>query len=313
MKLVRIEKISLSCPLGHVYPILDDIPVLLVEEIIPTQKEVFDLTRLRSLASRNTPHEGHVGCSAMGEKIVDLYVQDVVSATCGIMYSSLIGKLNEYPIPSVPLPGKRGQRLLDIGCNWGRWCMSAARAGYLPIGIDPNIDAIMAARRVAKHVNICASYLVADARNLPFCEDSFDVVFSYSVLQHFDKRDVIRSLSEISRTLKTSAFCMIQMPNIFGMRNLYHQIQRGFRKPELFDVRYWYPSTLIRVFNIAIGKASLFVDGFFSLNPDIVCSKMLPVRYRVMLMFSHALRIASTWITWLTYLADSVYVRARKK
>jgi cyclopropane fatty-acyl-phospholipid synthase-like methyltransferase len=40
-----------------------------------------------------------------------------------------------------------GKLLLDIGCSWGRWSISAARNGWCVVGIDPSLGAIMAARR----------------------------------------------------------------------------------------------------------------------------------------------------------------------
>ena len=49
-----------------------------------------------------------------------------------------------------------------------------------------------------------ARYVVADARRLPFADDTFDVVFSYGVLQHFSKSDVATSVDEIARVVKRS-------------------------------------------------------------------------------------------------------------
>ena len=89
-----------------------------------------------------------------------------------------------------------GELLLDIGCNWGRWTIAAAQRGYRPIGIDPSFEAIVAARRIARQLGVDdARYVVADARKLPFADGTFDVVFSYGVLQHFSKSDVALSVA----------------------------------------------------------------------------------------------------------------------
>ena len=64
---------------------------------------------------------------------------------------------------------------------------------------------------------------MADARYLPFPESTFDVVFSYSVLQHFEKQDARVALAEAARVLTVSGTSMIQLPNAFGLRNMLNQ------------------------------------------------------------------------------------------
>ena len=66
----------------------------------------------------------------------------------------------------------------------GRWSIAAARKGFSVVGIDPSLGAVMAARRIAKELNLDIKYLVADGRFLPFRERQFKVAYSYSVLQH---------------------------------------------------------------------------------------------------------------------------------
>jgi SAM-dependent methyltransferase len=244
--------------------------------------------------------------------VVDAFVQGELAKTCGIMYKCLINKLAVYPIPELPLPEGEGQYFLDIGCNWGRWCIAAGRKKYTPVGIDPSLEALKAARRVARQLKTDSYYVVADAKHLPFVPDSFDVVFSYSVLQHFDKKDTRLALAEVRRVLGKDGFSMIQMPNMFGVRNVYNQLKRGFKEIKFFGVRYWRPSELINVFGAFIGPSSLRVDGYFSLNPRSEHKAILPLRYRFILSCSDALRMASEKIKCLRGVADSFYVESRK-
>ena len=78
-----------------------------------------------------------------------------VAATCGTMYVPKIGKLSSYPIPTLRLPPGNGRVFVELGCGWGRWCIAAARAGYVPIGIDPMLGAVRAARRVPIEEVMC--------------------------------------------------------------------------------------------------------------------------------------------------------------
>ena len=83
------------------------------------------------------------------------------------MYKDLVGNLRGYPIPAIGLPAAKGERLLDIGCNWGRWTIAAARKGYRVTGMDPDLGAVLAARRVAEQLGVNAEFVVADVKVSP--------------------------------------------------------------------------------------------------------------------------------------------------
>lgn len=244
---------------------------------------------------------------------IDPFVQKAIAGTNGLMYKHLIRRLPRYPIPCLRLPQGNGRHFLDIGCSWGRWCIAAAREGYNVVGIDPSLDAITAANRVARQLGVKATYLVADATHLPFSKHTFDVVFSYSVLQHFKEDDVRKTLFEASRTLKPRGVLLVQMANTFGLRNLVNQIQRGFREPAGFEVRYWRIGELSRLFSEIIGPTSLEADGYFSLNAQASDIDLLPLGYRFVVSISEKLRALSQDRFWLTRLADSLYVRSFRK
>ena len=241
---------------------------------------------------------------------IDSFVQQIIAGTNGCFYIPLVGKLTEYPIPALRLPRGEGKFFLEIGCNWGRWCVAAARAGYCPVGIDPSLKGIRAARHVAQQLGVEAQYVVADGRHLPFAAHSFDQVFSYSVLQHLSREAVRLVLDEIARVMRPEGGCLVQMPNRFGLRCLYHQARRGFREGRDFEVRYWTPKELSSTFHGVFGSARILVDGFFSLNPQISDVRLLPRRYRPIIYVSEALRAVSRTFSPLTYLADSLYVTA---
>jgi 2-polyprenyl-3-methyl-5-hydroxy-6-metoxy-1,4-benzoquinol methylase len=213
-------------------------------------------------------------------------------------------------MPRLRLPAGGSKPFLEVGCNWGRWCISAARLGYQTVGIDPSLKSIRAAKRVSKQLGIEADYVVADGRFLPFRDHSFDQVFSYSVLQHLSKENARTTLAEIRRTLRVGGNALVQMPNVFGVRCLYHQIRRGFREGRDFDVRYWKPAELLSAFTETIGPSQLSVDGYFSLNIQPSDLHLLPARYRALVHASEGLRWISGKIPILTKVADSLYISA---
>jgi SAM-dependent methyltransferase/uncharacterized protein YbaR (Trm112 family) len=291
----------LVCPEKHEYPYVDGIPVLVVDDQIePTQPGYWAKPeQIAAVRAAEPP--------AIAGEGVDPYVAELILGTHGNLYKHLSGGLPRYPIPELPLPPGRGELLLDIGCNWGRWTIAAARAGYRPIGIDPSFEAIVAARRIARQLGVDADYVVADARVLPFADHAFDVVFSYGVLQHFSKGDVAVAVEEIGRVAKPDATTWVQMPNALGLLNVVRLAQRRFREGEHFEVRYWRPGELKRVFG-RIGPTELSTDGFFTLNPQKRDLDLLPRRFRALVRVSETLKRAHAPTT----LADSVNVRSTR-
>lgn len=292
----------LRCEENHTYPVVQGVPVLLLSDAVPTQKEFWEILEQPGGSPR---------LAASSKEGIDPFVRRALPATSGSLYGSLAAKLQRYPIPELPLPDGNKNIFLDLGCNWGRWCLSASRKGYLAIGIDPNLEAVLAARRVSEQLKIPCCFLVADARRLPFSSKCTDVVFSYSVLQHFDKSDACRALRETSRVLKEGGTALVEMPNAFGLHNLAHQIKRGFRKARDFEVRYWTPAELHRTFTSCVGPSRLVADGYFCLNPQLSDISMLPFAYRLVVRVSEWLRKRSLMFPWLIHVADSLYVQSK--
>ena len=302
---------ELMCTLGHRYPYVDGIPIMLVDEAEPTHSSCFTtLAQVREGASQE-PSDSPDSASVSND-LIDPYVQQAVSGTCGTMYRSLTNRLTRYPIPSLRLPkaSEPKLRFLDIGCAWGRWSISAFRQGYCPVGIDPSLDAIKAARRVAKQQGVSANYLVADARHLPFAAESFDIVYSYGVLLHFAKEDVRLVLAESARTLKLSGISQMQMLNARGLRSVWNQGKRGFRKPTHFDARYWTPSELKNTFNHFIGPSILIVDTYVGPGVQPSDRDLLLAKYRMVVTVCELLHRLSDLLPLMRYWADSLYVRS---
>ncbi len=243
---------------------------------------------------------------------IDPAARFLVGATNGLMYRHLIGQGESYPIPEFRLGKGSGRTLLDIGCNWGRWCIAASRQGYRPIGIDPSLGAVLAARRICADLKIDAEFVVGDARFLPFPEGTFDAVYSYSVIQHFSKEDARGAFAEAVRVAKPDGAVLIQMPNKFGLRCLYHQARRRFREARAFEVRYWGLGELRRMAKNTGTVATFTVDCFFGLGLQASDIPLMSPFGAALIRASELLRGWSRHLPWLKLLADSVYVRLEK-
>ena len=304
---LRCEGSHLVCAQGHRYAVVEGVPIMLISDAEQTHIE-----GTRALAIAESGDASSLAKFDLGPNDIAPFVRGTIGATNGGLYRYLVGTLTEYPIPSLRLPPGEDRAFLELGCNWGRWCIAAARLGYQVVGIDPSLKSIRAANRVATQLGVKATYIVADGRFLPFRDQTFDQVFSYSVLQHLSKENTRTALAEVRRALRVGGSALVQLPNVFGVRCLYHQIRRGFREPHDFEVRYWRPSELLAAFTAGIGPSALSVDGYFSLNVQPNDLRLLPRRYRAVVHASEALRRMSARIPILAKVADSLYVSARR-
>ena len=329
LNLVGNDLVSQS---GNTYPIVNGIPIMLIDNVPQT----IDLANT-SLADSKLKNDSDpyfintLGISEYEKRQVKKYtaglqvqegiintpidpiIQFLIGATNGILYSQNIGNLKRLPIPDINLPVATGkQLLLDIGCSWGRWCISGTYKKYQCVGIDPSLGAVLAGKRTADQLGLDIKFVVGDARYLPFNSCQFDQVFSYSVIQHFSKSDAQLAIQQISRVLKPNGNSLIQMPNRLGIRSLQHQIKRGFAEGENFDVRYWGVGELLNCFGNSIGKSELLIDGFFGLGIQKSDVDLLPLKYKLIVLASESLKTISFLLPFFKYFADSLYIKSCK-
>jgi SAM-dependent methyltransferase len=250
--------------------------------------------------------------AAGGEHAIDPAVSYLIMATNGIAYEHKLGQLDDYPIPELPLGPGEGGRFLDIGCSWGRWCAAARRLGYQAYGIDPSLGAVLAARRVFRQLQLEGTFVCGDGRSLPFPDESFDVVYSYSVLQHFSDTDADAAWAEIARVLKPRGTALVQMANALGARSLFHLLRRGFRAPEIFDVRYRLPGQLQQYGERHVGATKLSVDCFLGLGLQKSDRHLYRGSARTAAAISESLKRVAEFVPPLKLVADSVFVRSTK-
>ncbi len=316
---------------GRRYPVVDGVPVMLRAD----REQTMDIIRiglerangnvsvidqrapdyyLETLGVGEPQRERLVELVRDGTGTIDPAVSLLVAATSGVAYLHLVGSttLTEYPIPGIDLPAPRGGYFLDVGCNWGRWCVAATRAGHKAVGIDPSLGAVMAARRVSRQLGLDIKYVVGDARWLPFAGKRFDVVHSYSVVQHLSKADARHALREVGRVLTAGGTARIQMAHRIGIRSFQTRWRRGFTPPEKFDVRYWPLSSMKRSFEQSIGPTRIVTDCYFGLGWQWADFGVMMNRHKPILVLSELLKRLSQVIPPLTQVADSVYCVATK-
>lgn len=98
------------------------------------------------------------------------------------------------------LPQDRNLRILDVGCGAGFFSVLLAKEGYQVTGVDLTPDMVENARTLAAEEKTDCEFLVMDAENLRFADESFDVVISRNLT--WTLPDVKSAYREWVRVLK---------------------------------------------------------------------------------------------------------------
>ncbi len=137
----------------------------------------------------------------------------------------------------------KGEQVLDVGCGTG-WLTRIAADAVGPSGtawgIDPAPDMIRLARQTAGCRHCGARFKFAAAEDLPFEDDSFDVVILSLVLHHLPPDARAAGLREVRRVLRDTG------------RLIVVDINAG---------SHWFPRALLALIGLLPNVRSLARDG----------------------------------------------------
>lgn len=101
------------------------------------------------------------------------------------------------------------QLLLDAGCGNGHSVSLVSQLfGLQCYGVD-------IVEKVLPDASTSVKYTVADVRELPFAQDTFDYVLSFGVVEHF--KDTGRAVAETYRVLRPGGWALFVQPNRFSL------------------------------------------------------------------------------------------------
>ena len=116
----------------------------------------------------------------------------------------------EWHIPiAADFASARGLKVLEIGCGLGTDGSQFAAAGADYTGVDLTEAAVELARRRFELFNLPGEFETADAENLAFPSESFDLVYSHGVLHHTPETG--KAIQEIHRVLRPGGRAVVML------------------------------------------------------------------------------------------------------
>lgn len=184
---------------------------------------------------------------------------------------------------------RNGGRSLEVGCGLGHVSSHLADIGFSAYMIDYSEDGIVKAREsftLYKNRRM-KTYIVGDGMKLPFRDNSFDVVFSTGLIEHFE--DPSKLIQEMCRVLRSGGIFFSDVcPGRFSLLTSMDFISMWRHgKPEG-----WFESKISRgeVETILKQNSIRLIESFHAgVLPPRVLSRIPVLRYTDRL-FLHSLR-----------------------
>ncbi|HKO97205.1 MAG TPA: methyltransferase domain-containing protein [Pyrinomonadaceae bacterium] len=125
----------------------------------------------------------------------------------------------EWHIPAAAgFEKSSGLKVLEIGCGLGTDGAQFAEAGAEYTGVDLTDAAVELARKRFELFQLPGNFRTADAENLDFTDNSFDLVYSHGVLHHTP--ETRKAIKEIHRVLRPGGRAVVM---------LYHRNSYNYR------------------------------------------------------------------------------------
>lgn len=105
-------------------------------------------------------------------------------------------------------------QLLDLGCSTGAMLIAASRVGWQATGIDVALRWMIIGRQRLAEAGVAADFVCANAMQLPFADDTFDLVTGTDLLEHV--RDPRAALGEARRVVRPGGGGLFTANNRFA-------------------------------------------------------------------------------------------------
>lgn len=184
-KVLENKAKTLACRIcGTKYPLIQNIPNFL----LPDDKRILTQNKWNNFYQNYSLN--------INNNLINKEIQDALKT---------ISQINRYHHP------KKNEHFLELGCGLAYYCYEYAKKGLDVYGIDFSLNALKKSKWVGKKRNGLKPHLFcADIENMPFGDNSFDLVYGGGVIEHLYNPEIV--LREIFRVLKPGGLVFNTVP-----------------------------------------------------------------------------------------------------
>lgn len=122
----------------------------------------------------------------------------------------------------------KGKKILEVGAGMGGDSIFLAKKRALVTVLDFTNEALDLIRQNAKKAKIDINTIQADARKMPFKNNTFDIIFHQGLLEHFKNPQEL--LVEQKRVLKPGGYIVVDVPQRYTTYTIKKHMRMIFGK-----------------------------------------------------------------------------------
>jgi 2-polyprenyl-3-methyl-5-hydroxy-6-metoxy-1,4-benzoquinol methylase len=200
-------------------------------------------------------------------------------------YNPALDARYELTVRSVAALGRRGD-LLDVGCGDGLLMARLSPFANRVVGVDSERSAIRLAKDKLQPYSNCEAIHIS-SYDLPFADQSFDVVLSADVIEHL--QDPAHHLQEVCRLLRDDGSFILTTPKWRPDRKWDLRHEKEYRPEELqtlltkffgeVELKYFWPARWSRIYSTRLGWRLLKLLALLFFNPFLGTSTSGPEQF----------------------------------
>lgn len=146
------------------------------------------------------------------------YDPTILSAVNGTDLSEYFSKLKRIRLAFIRKYG-HDRTVLDICCGPGEHLFRSRHSIEMGVGVDFSLRMIHAAESKKDVLNAAnTEFVVSSARQIPFREETFDLVYSFSSLYYVPQVEEV--VLEAARLLKPKSIAILELGNLYSLNTI---------------------------------------------------------------------------------------------